>query len=75
MGDPESAATAATVAMQELSTQANPVPSSDLHFVLLGDSASDFCGFLNTFLPSLPGVASTACRTIPPFFGASASTV
>jgi hypothetical protein len=53
MGYSESA-TAATLAMQELSTQADPVPSSDLHFVLLGDSASDFGGFLNTFLPSLP---------------------
>lgn len=53
MGYSESA-TAATIAMQELSTQANPVPTDDLHFVLLGDSASNFGGFLNAFLPSLP---------------------
>jgi hypothetical protein len=45
-------ATAATIAMQQL--YAEGVPSSDLHFVLLGDSASDFGGFLNSFLPSLP---------------------
>jgi hypothetical protein len=53
MGYSESAA-AATLAMQELSTQATPVPMDDLHFVLLGDSASNFGGFLNAFLPSLP---------------------
>ena len=53
MGYSESAA-AATLAMQELSTQATPVPMYDLHFVLLGDSASNFGGFLNAFLPSLP---------------------
>lgn len=45
-------ATAATIAMQQL--HADGVPSNDLHFVLLGDSASNFGGFLNTFLSSLP---------------------
>lgn len=53
MGYSESA-TAATLAMQQLSTQADPVPQDDLHFVFLGDSASNFGGFLNAFLPSLP---------------------
>jgi hypothetical protein len=52
MGYSESA-TAATIAMQELNAQGN-IPTDDLHFVLLGDSASNFGGFLNTFLPSLP---------------------
>lgn len=51
MGYSESAA-AATIAMQQLSAEG--IPSDDLHFVLLGDSASDFGGFLNAFLPSLP---------------------
>jgi len=52
MGYSESAA-AATVAMQELNAQGN-IPADDLHFVLLGDSASNFGGYLNAFLPSLP---------------------
>jgi hypothetical protein len=51
MGYSESAA-AATIAMQQL--HAEGIPWYDLHFVLLGDSASDFGGFLNSFLPSLP---------------------
>jgi PE-PPE domain len=46
-------ATAATLAMQQLYSEGT-IPSYDLHFVLLGDSASDFGGFLNTFLSSLP---------------------
>ena len=41
MGYSESAA-AATVAMQELNAQGN-IPADDLHFVLLGDSASNSC--------------------------------
>jgi hypothetical protein len=45
-------ATAATIAMQQLNAEG--IPSDDLHFVLLGDSASNFGGFLNAFLPSLP---------------------
>jgi hypothetical protein len=46
-------ATAASMAMQQLSTEGT-VPTEDLHFVLFGDSASEFGGFLNAFLPSLP---------------------
>ena len=41
MGYSESA-TASTIAMQELNAQGN-IPSDDLHFVLLGDSASNSC--------------------------------
>jgi hypothetical protein len=52
VGYSESAA-AATIAMQDLYAQGN-IPTDDLHFILLGDSASNFGGFLNAFLPSLP---------------------
>ena len=46
-------AAAATIAMQQLNAEGT-VPLEDLHFVLFGDSASEFGGFLNAFLPSLP---------------------
>jgi PE-PPE domain len=46
-------AAAATIAMQQLNAEGT-IPSDDLHFVLFGDSASEFGGFLNAFLPSLP---------------------
>ncbi len=55
MGYSESA-TAATMAMQQLSYER--IPPDDLHFVFLGDSASNFGGFLDTFLPSLPSSLS-----------------
>ena len=51
VGYSESAA-AATIAMQQLNAEG--IPTDDLHFVLLGDPTSDFGGFLNAFLPSLP---------------------
>jgi hypothetical protein len=46
-------AAAATIAMQQLNAEGT-IPTDDLHFVLFGDSASEFGGFLNAFLPSLP---------------------
>jgi hypothetical protein len=42
----------ASLAEQQLA--AYGIPSSDLHFVLVGDSASADGGFLNTFVDSLP---------------------
>lgn len=52
VGYSESAA-AATSAMEQLQAEGD-VPTDDLHFVLLGDPESDFGGFLNSFVPSLP---------------------
>lgn len=42
----------ASMAEQQLAQDG--IPSSDLHFVLVGDSASADGGFLNTFISSLP---------------------
>jgi PE-PPE domain len=42
----------ASMAEQQLADDG--IPSSDLHFVLVGDSASADGGFLNTFISSLP---------------------
>jgi PE-PPE domain len=42
----------ASMAEQQLADYG--IPSSDLHFVLVGDSASADGGFLNTFISSLP---------------------
>jgi PE-PPE domain len=42
----------ASMAEQQLANDG--IPSDDLHFVLVGDSASADGGFLNTFIPSLP---------------------
>lgn len=45
-------AVAASLAEQQLADYG--IPSSDLHFVLVGDSASAHGGWLNTFVDSLP---------------------
>jgi hypothetical protein len=45
-------AVVASLAEQQLADYG--IPSSDLHFVLVGDSASGYGGFLNTFVDSLP---------------------
>ncbi|MGH3562243.1 MAG: PE-PPE domain-containing protein, partial [Mycobacterium sp.] len=64
---------AASLAMEELHDQAVPVPADDLHFVLVGDSASADGGMLNTILPSLPDWLSNLIKPLLPSFDLSQS--
>lgn len=66
VGYSESAVAAGQV-MQRLA-DAN-VPTEDLHFVLLGDTASSVGGFLNTFVESLPESLQDVARQMLGWFG------
>jgi hypothetical protein len=58
----------ASLAEQQLANYG--IPSSDLHFVLVGDSASAEGGFLNTFVESLPTwLQQYATETLAPQLG------
>lgn len=69
--------------------QAEGIPQEDLHFVLVGDSASAHGGFLNELLPSMPpwlqqlvepnlglfGIADSAGLTTPDYYDTDVYTI